>query len=160
MSQTQNQYVFQYPWETVIKGFWSKYPSQEMNFVKFNNVIDMQLLPNQDISFKRLMYTKFQKFIWAYSVEEIIIKFDEKVMEMKTELIQKSSLFPPLGAGAELIKYQAFDGFQTLYEKSIKNQESTQFLKKYMDKFSDSFKKGCQIVEDRCVQNLQQENKK
>lgn len=24
-------------------------------------------------------------------------------------------------------------------------------MKKYIDKFSDSFKKGCKIVEDRCV---------
>lgn len=39
-----------------------------------------------------------------------MLKFDERLMEMKTEFIQKSTFFPPLGtSGAELIKYQAFD---------------------------------------------------
>ena len=54
------------------------------------------------------MYTKMQKFIWAYSVEEIFLNFDERFMQMKSQLINKSSLFPPVGHGIEDISYSAF----------------------------------------------------
>jgi hypothetical protein len=51
---------------------------------------------------KRLVYTKFYKFVFAYSIENITIKFDEREMDMKTKFIKKSSLFPPVnGDGVE-----------------------------------------------------------
>jgi hypothetical protein len=47
------------------------------------------------------MYTKFQKFIWAYTVENIKFSFDERTLTMSSELIKKSSLFPPISDGIE-----------------------------------------------------------
>lgn len=108
------------------------------------------MVNDQAIVVKRLMYTQFQKFVWAYSVEEIMLKFDDRMMEMKTEFIQKSTFFPPVGSSeTELIKYQAFEDLKTKYSKNIQIGGGN-LLKKYVDKFSDSFKKGCNIVEDRC----------
>lgn len=28
-----NEHIFSYPWETVIKSFWNKYPNPDLKFV-------------------------------------------------------------------------------------------------------------------------------
>ena len=79
--------MFKYPWETVIKGFYLKYPTPEMNFVKFNHVIDIEIINEKCLKIKRLMYSHFYKYLWAYSVEEINIRTDDRVLEMKSEIV-------------------------------------------------------------------------
>ncbi len=134
-----------------MKGFWQKYPSPEFDFVKFNNVIDMQLISDNCLTVRRLMYTRIQKFMWAYAIEDIRLYFDDRLMEMKTELVKKSSLFPPVNNGVEKIIYRAFGDtpHYTQYLKTLEN-ESSSFVKKYLDKINNSFTKGCRIVEDKC----------
>lgn len=34
--QIQSEYTFNFDWETVVKGFWRKYPCKEFDFIKFN----------------------------------------------------------------------------------------------------------------------------
>lgn len=54
-----NEHIFRYPWETVIKSFWNKYPSPELKFVQFNNVINLEITKENCLKVKRLMYSKF-----------------------------------------------------------------------------------------------------
>jgi hypothetical protein len=51
----ENKHVFQFNWETVIKGFWNKYPCPELDFVKWNKVVDIIANPDESIVVKRLV---------------------------------------------------------------------------------------------------------
>ena len=47
-------HTFLYSWPTVIKSFWTKYPNPHMSYVKFNNVIDMEIIDSEKIKIKPL----------------------------------------------------------------------------------------------------------
>lgn len=79
------------------------------------------MINENTLEIKRLMYTKFQRFIWAYTIENIKLYFDQRTMTMNTEVVKKSSFFPPFLDGIEHISYKAFseNPFSTLYSKSL-----------------------------------------
>jgi hypothetical protein len=56
-----NRYVFNYTWELVVKGFWNKYPCPELDFVKWNKVIDLVVNGDNTLTVKRLVYFNFNK---------------------------------------------------------------------------------------------------
>lgn len=59
---------------------------------------------------------------------------------MKTNMIKKSSLFPPFGFFQEKISYSAFGDLfkETLYNKTIESKEGA-FFKKFIENFNNSF---------------------
>ncbi|KAL4473788.1 hypothetical protein ABPG74_022652 [Tetrahymena malaccensis] len=146
---SKEQYVFDYPFETVLKGFWHKYPHPDLSFVKDNFVLSYDIIDEQTLHVKRLMYSKMYKYLWCYTIEDIKIYFDKRAMEMKSKIIKTSSMFPPTGQAVELISYKALEDFKTVYEKSIQGTEEG-FIKKYAKKFNNTFQKGCQIIEENC----------
>ena len=56
--QKKDEYLFKYPWETVVKAFWNKYPSHEFKSIIFNKVVDIKLLDDDSLIIKRLVYFK------------------------------------------------------------------------------------------------------
>jgi len=91
------QYVFNYPFETVLKGFWHKYPHPDLSFVKDNFVLSYDIVDEQTLHVKRLMYSKMQKYLWCYTIEDIKIYFDKRMLEMKSKIVKTSFMFPPTG---------------------------------------------------------------
>ena len=51
----RSSYIFNYNWETVVKGFWVKYPCPEIDFIKWNKVIDLVVNPDNTVSVKRIV---------------------------------------------------------------------------------------------------------
>lgn len=49
------KHIFNFNWETVIKGFWNKYPCPELDFVKWNKVVDIVPCSDDTILVKRLV---------------------------------------------------------------------------------------------------------
>ncbi|CAD8088947.1 unnamed protein product [Paramecium primaurelia] len=142
-----SEYTFNYNWETVIKGFWRKYPCKEFDFIKFNQVVDMILDDNNKIQIKRIVYAN--KFtIWCLTLEQITIDLENRSMEMQTKLLKSCKLYPNL-TGDESIIYKAIDNQQTHYSKLLSNFHQT-FLTKLISQFNTSFKKGIEVVEARC----------
>lgn len=70
----EQAYIFNYSWTTVVKGFLQKYPHKDLDFVKWNRVIDMVVNPDDTISIKRLVFSQKLMMVWCYTIEEI--KFD------------------------------------------------------------------------------------
>ena len=56
---SKSEFLFNHPWETVVKGFLQKYPHKDLSFVKSNNIIDMQLINDNCLNINRLVYSKF-----------------------------------------------------------------------------------------------------
>jgi len=75
--------VFPFPWKTVIKAFWIKYPSKELDMVKFKKVIEFKNLEDNKMYIKSLIYTK-NILYYVYSVEEMICEFDNQKMQCVT----------------------------------------------------------------------------
>lgn len=84
------EFTFNYPWETVMKAYWDKYPDQSIDFVKWNKVIGFDINPDGSIQFKRVIMIKKFYFIWAYGLEELTFNFKDKIMDMKTSVLKKS----------------------------------------------------------------------
>jgi len=146
-----DQYIFNYNWETVIKGFWNKYPHKDLDFVVYSRVIDMKLLDDDSILVKKLMFCKKFKLIWAYTMEEIKIDFDQKILDLKTQVLAASKCLPT--EGVERICYQALQNepSKTMYTKFL---ESKSTIQKYYGKLNSGFEKGCRIVEEKCNEIL------
>lgn len=142
-----DQYVFNFDWETVIKAFWNKYPHKDLDFVIYNRVIDMKRLDDNSIMVKKLMFCKKFKLVWAYTMEEMKIDFDQKILDLKTQILAASKCLPT--DGIERIRYNAMNNEQgkTLYTKFL---ESRSTLQKYYGKLNSGFEKGCRIVEEKC----------
>ena len=148
-------HTFLFSWPTVIKSFWTKYPNPHMSYVKFNNVIDMEIIDSEKIKIKRLMFSKLTVLI-MYSIEDIIINLKEKSMEFSTSMLKKSKVFP---FGEENCKYAAatIDGIErTIYTKKMLSNAK---ILKFMDYFNKSFLKGCQTIEEKCKILEEQEKK-
>jgi len=146
-----NQYIFNYDWETVVQAFWNKYPHKDLDFVVYNRVIDIKRLEDDSIVVKKLMFCKKFKLIWAYTMEEMKIDFDQKILDLKTKVLAASKCIPT--EGVERICYQALHNEQgkTLYTKFL---ESRSTLQKYYGKLNSGFEKGCKIVEEKCNEVL------
>lgn len=142
-----DQYVFNFDWETVIKAFWNKYPHKDLDFVVYNRVIDMKRLDDNSIMVKKLMFCKKFKLVWAYTMEEMKIDFDQKILDLKTRVLAASKCLPT--DGIENIRYATMNNEQgkTLYTKFL---ESRSTLQKYYGKLNSGFEKGCKIVEEKC----------
>ena len=153
-SKKMEEHIFSYPWETVVKAFLNKYPSQHLDFVKFNRVVEMKILDDNCVLLKRVMFSKKYRFMWVYSLEEIKIDFKKRLMEMETSLLKKSNLVPNFGAKENVIyKSWELDPLgKTFYGKVI---NSTSKLQKYMGEITQSFKKGCKIIENKCEEFAQ-----
>jgi len=146
-----DQYIFNYNWETVIKGFWNKYPHKDLDFVVYSRVIDMKRLDDDSIVVKKLMFCKKFKLVWAYTMEEMRIDFDQKILDLKTQVLAASKCLPT--EGVERICYQAShtEPGKTMYTKFL---ESKSTLQKYYGKLNSGFEKGCKIVEEKCNEIL------
>ena len=147
-SQSQT-YVFNYEWKTVMKGFWNKYPSKKLDFVKWNKVIGFDINEDGSIKFKRIIYIKKLYFIWAYGLEELTFDFKKKILDAKTSIIKKS-IWVPYSA-MEHIRYKemhAKERQRTMYEKMITYK--TGAVSSFLQKLNSSYKKGCMIVEEKC----------
>jgi len=141
-----NNYTFQFSWPTVVKGLWIKYPNKHLSFVKFNHVIDMEIVDSNTIKIKKLMYSKVG-FFFMYSIEDIIIDFKGKSFDMTTSMLKKSKAFP---FGKENCKYMGIDidGVEkTLYTKRMLTSDT---ILKWMNYFQNSFVKGCKIIDENC----------
>eukprot|EP01015_Nassula_variabilis_P003776 TRINITY_DN1256_c0_g1_i7.p1 TRINITY_DN1256_c0_g1~~TRINITY_DN1256_c0_g1_i7.p1 ORF type:complete len:173 (-),score=32.03 TRINITY_DN1256_c0_g1_i7:92-610(-) len=149
----KNEHVFDYPWEVVMKALWNKYPNKELDFVKFNKVIDMQMVNQNCLKFKKLMFAKKFSMIWMYTIEEIEFDFERKVFTLQSRIIKKSAFFPSIFNVKEYIQYQPCDQLsdKTLYTKQV---VGSNLVNKYMDKLNSSFEKGCKIVEEKCKEFL------
>jgi len=152
-----DQYIFNYNWETVIKGLWNKYPHKDLDFVVYSRVIDMKRLDDDSILVKKLMFCKKFKLIWAYTMEEIKIDFDQKILDLKTQVLAASKCLPT--EGVERICYKALQNEQgkTMYTKFL---ESRSTLQKYYTKLNSGFEKGCKIVEEKCNEILHTKSEK
>lgn len=145
----EETYKFHHPWPIVVKAFWIKYPNPKFQYVKFNKVIDMEVIDSDIIRVKRIMFSKIKDiFLQLYSLEDIVINFKESTLEMET-LMLKKSMFVPLGK--EICRYISINengNNYTLYTKII---ESTNKIKLFLDYFSNNFVKGCQVVEENII---------
>jgi len=146
-----DSYIFNFNWETVIKGFWNKYPHKDLDFVVYSRVIDMKRLEDDSILVKKVMYVKKFSLLWAYTMEEMKIDFNEKVLDLKTQVLAASRCLPT--DTVENIRYKAIhnEPGQTLYTKFL---ESKGAIQKYYGKLNSGFEKGCKIVEEKCNEVL------
>lgn len=145
------EYRFDYDWKTVVKAYWDKYPNKLHDFVKYSKVVDMHLQDDGTIKVERVQYVQKWSYLWCYTLEELNFDFTNKVMDLKSTVIKKSSLIPVSG-GEENIRYQAFQDLKeacekTLYTKKIAVQGQVQ---KIAGKLGDGYKKGIQAVEENC----------
>lgn len=151
-----NQYVFNFDWETVIKAYWNKYPHKDLDFVVYNRVIDIKRLDDDSLVVKKLMFCKKFKLIWAYTMEEMRIDVNQRILDLQTQILAATKGFPT--EGVERICYQAVNNEKgkTLYTKFL---ESRSTLQKYYGKINSGFEKGCKIVEEKCKEVLNSDNK-
>lgn len=143
-------HLFQYPWSLVVKGFWQKYPSKQLNFVKFNHVIDFEIPSADIIKFTRLMYCKISFLpLFSYSVEDITINLKEKALEMKSVIIKNSPFLP---TGKEHCSYLSHNLEGNDFTKYTKSVLSSNKISKFLHYFATGFKQGCQVVEEKIQQ--------
>jgi hypothetical protein len=84
-------------------------------------------------------------FAKIFTLEEITINLETKVLQMKSSLLQKKNF--PLNLNAvETIIYKQIPDKKTLYYKLV---DGTGDLKTHLAKLSNSFKTGIDIVEDK-----------
>lgn len=150
VEKKERDYTFNYSWPLVVKAFWDKYPNPNMDFVKYNKLIGMEMLDDGKIRMKRVQYTQKWSFLWAYVIEEITIDPKNQVMEMQSKILKKSDLIPVLGN--EYISYRAANDLKDQVNKTIysKRLELEGTINKAINSFSDGFSKGIKIVEDNC----------
>eukprot|EP01017_Pseudomicrothorax_dubius_P031919 TRINITY_DN4124_c0_g5_i2.p1 TRINITY_DN4124_c0_g5~~TRINITY_DN4124_c0_g5_i2.p1 ORF type:complete len:161 (-),score=28.55 TRINITY_DN4124_c0_g5_i2:289-771(-) len=143
------EHIFNHPWEIVMKSLWNKYPNKDLDFVKFSRVIDLQLLDDNSLFIRKLVFCKKYMMMWAYTVEEMKLDVKNRICELKTEIVKKPSYLPNI-TGVERIIYKAHDGARdrTVYRKLL-SSTSSMFVK-YLEKFNTSYEKGCQILEEKC----------
>ncbi len=144
----ENVYIFNCDWSIVVRGFYDKYPNPKMDMVISNKLIGLIVGDDNVVKIKRIQHTKLFFFMWAYILEEISIDSNKKILEMKSQILKKSGVFPVVGT--EYITYKAIkDGLQdtekTFYIKRLELEGS---VNKFMSYFGDGFKKGIQIVEE------------
>lgn len=146
----ERDYTFNYSWALVVKAFWDKYPNPNMDFVKYNKLVGLDMTEEGNIKLKRVQYTQKWGFLWAYVMEEITIDPKNQVMEMQSKILKKSDLIPFLGN--EYISYRAVDDLKDKVQKTLysKRLELEGTLNKALSSFSDGFTKGIKIVEDNC----------
>lgn len=41
--EASRTHIFHHDWEIVVKAFWNKYPCPELDFVKWNKVVDIMM---------------------------------------------------------------------------------------------------------------------
>ncbi len=145
--EKNDTHIFPHPWSTVVKGFWTKYPNKHMSFVKFANIVDMEIINSDTLKLTRIMHSKVpMTFFYLYSKEEIIIDLKEKSLDMTSSMIKKSKMFP---LGKENCKYisiiNKFGIEQTLYKKKMLSSNK---ITNFLEYFNNNFSKGCQIVEE------------
>ena len=151
-----NQFVFNFNWETVVKGFLNKYPHKDLDFVVYNRVIDIKRLDDDSLLVKKLMFSKKFKLVWAYTMEEMRIDVNQKILDLKTQILAASKCLPT--DGVERICYKALnEPGKTMYTKFL---ESRSAMQKYYGKLNSGFEKGCKIVEEKCneIMTLGQES--
>ena len=158
-TQSQN-YTFSYDWKTVMKGFWNKYPSKQLDFVKWNKVIGFDINEDGSIKFKRVIFIKKLYFIWAYGLEELEFNFKKKILDSKTSILKKSMWVPY--SAMEHIRYKEIVILQklsTTYEKMLNYK--TGCISNFIQKVNSSYKRGCMIVEEKCrfLKAMQDKNK-
>ena len=49
---SKSEFLFNHPWETVVKGFLQKYPHKDLSFVKSNNIIRELNLLDETLTIK------------------------------------------------------------------------------------------------------------
>ena len=170
-----NSYTFQYSWESVVKGFWLKYPNKKISNVIFNKVIDMEIIDNTKLLIKRMMFTKFL-FFWGHSIETIILDLEKRNLSIVSTITKRSKISPH---GKEICVYQAINddfeekdsqekktnwkeeewkrkdeemnserrerGERTLYTKELFSYVK---IMKMLENLNHTFKTGCSIVEE------------
>ncbi|CAD8096107.1 unnamed protein product [Paramecium sonneborni] len=145
--QIHSENTFNFDWETVIKGFWRKYPCKQFDFIQFNQVVDMIVDDDNKMQIKRIVYVR--KFaIWCLTLEDITFDLENRSMQMKTKLLKSCKFYPNL-TGDEQIIYKSIDNQQTHYSKLLSNFHQG-FFTKLLSQFYNSFKKGIDVVEARC----------
>ena len=149
-SPGKSEYSFPYEWKTVVRAFWDKYPNEMMDFIKYNQVVDIDILEDGKLQIQRIQKAQKWRYLWAYSLEKITFDFENKIMDLTTIPLKKCSLIP-IG-GIETIRYSAYQDLiekceKTLYTKSLAVKGT---MTKFVEKFNDGFKKGCDIVEKNC----------
>jgi len=151
-----DEHIFNFDWTTVVKALWNKYPHKDMDFVIYNKVVDLKLLDEDTILVKKIMYCKKYFLLWSYTLEETKINFKNKILDLETKLIAASKAFPQ--SGIEKISYFQLPDKPgcTLYTKYI---ESKSTVSKYYHKLGSSFQKGCEIIEEKCREILNDKNK-
>jgi len=94
--------------------------------------------------------------MWAYTMEEMKIDVNSKILDLKTQVLAASRCLPT--DGVERICYNALnsENGQTLYTKFL---ESKSAIQKYYGKLNSGFEKGCKIVEEKCNEVLHPVNK-
>jgi len=150
-----DEYLFNFNWETVIKGYWNKYPHKDLDFVVYSRVIDMKRLDDDSVLVKKLMHVRKFGLLWAYTMEEMKIDFNSKILDLKTQILAASKCLPT--DAVERICYRAVNNEkgQTLYTKFL---ESRGTIQKYYGKLNSGFEKGCKIVEEKCKEVLSDTN--
>ena len=143
----EHKHIFPYPFEIVIKGLWNKYPSMLIPFVSFHKVIDMKMVNEDIISFKKLMYTRTIMFAWAFTIEDIKIDFKNRVLEMKTTILKSKNKVD--SNTIEYIVYKTLpnEPDKTFYSKAF---QSGEIVSKFQSKIGISFQLGAKIVTQRC----------
>ena len=169
-----NSYTFLYSWESVVKGFWLKYPNPKFPNVIFNKVIDMEIIDDTKLLIKRMMFSKYVWF-WGHSIENITIDLKNRTLSMVTTITKRSKLSPN---GKENCVYKAIEeeeggrevegrskteeegvkreneqekeerregGGRTLYTKELFSHVK---IMKILGNLNHSFEKGCKIVEE------------
>lgn len=170
-----SSHTFLYPWESVVKGFWTKYPNKKLSSVIFNKVIDMEIIDDTKLLIKRMMFSKFF-FFWGHSIENIVIDLQNKNLTMVSTVTKRSKFAPH---GTEICIYKAIEeeegeakdnseqnkkweggwkreeedlnkvrkegGGKTLYTKEL---FSFVRIMKLLENLNHSFKTGCSVVEE------------
>ena len=77
MAEKRDNYVFNYPWDLVMKGLWIKYPNSKMDFVKSHQVVGMEILPNGSLKVQKLSSVTFaRRNSWSESGILLILARD------------------------------------------------------------------------------------
>ena len=124
-----------------MKGLWVKYPNSEMDYVKSHKVIGIKRIDENNLIVRKLMHCKMYRMMSSLTLEELHFDFKNEILISKTKFLDMSVMVP---AGIEEMNYRA-EQARTICTKIVHGSK----LDKYVGKFNDSFKKGCEIVEKK-----------